>query len=116
MYKAGGFTNGKMNEIFKSTYDRGTTQVNHKQFGKFTLVSEEFAADMVMMIMLQDHNFTVEYDRIHGKDTPLLDLCREDQLEAVRDHCWQSASCWVGMLSHIIKDGYFTEIDELESK
>ena len=64
----------------------------------------------------KDHNFTVEYDRIHGKDTPLLDLCREDQLEAVRDHCWQSASCWVGMLSHIIKDGYFTEVDELESK
>ena len=108
MYKAGDFTNGKMNEIFKTAYDRGLSQVSHKQFGKFSLVSEDFAADMVMMIMLQAPDFAMQYDKIHGRDTPLLDLCRDGQLQAVRDHCWQSANCWVEMLSHIINDNDFT--------
>ena len=107
MYKAGDFTNGKMNEIFKTAYHSGLTQVNHKQFGKFTMVSEECAADMVMMIMLQDPDFAIQYDKIYGMDTPLLDLCREDQLQAVSDHCWQSANCWAEMLHHIIRDDYF---------
>ena len=47
MYKAGDFTNGKMNEIFKkgfkcgesSSYDSGV-KVDHKQLGAFYLVSE----------------------------------------------------------------------------
>ena len=56
MYKAGDFTNGKMNEIFKKAsnsamvvkYDKGDHRhgvtITHKQFGEFILVNGELLA------------------------------------------------------------------------
>ena len=56
MYKAGDFTNGKMNEIFKSAsnsviankYDNGDPRygvgITHKQLGEFVLVNSELLA------------------------------------------------------------------------
>ena len=47
MYKAGDFTNGKMNEIFKNSFKVGESssydscvEINHKQLGGFYLASE----------------------------------------------------------------------------
>ena len=41
MYKAGDFTNGKMNEMFSLSYSDGSIDVKHKQFGAFSLVNKE---------------------------------------------------------------------------
>lgn len=41
MYKAGDFTNGKMNSIFKESFERGSADISHKQFGDFTLVNKD---------------------------------------------------------------------------
>ena len=47
MYKAGDFTNGKMNEIFKKSFKCGessrydsSVKINHKQLGCFHLISD----------------------------------------------------------------------------
>ena len=39
IYKAGDFTNGKMNDIFKEAFGCGSASINHKQFGSFYLVN-----------------------------------------------------------------------------
>lgn len=61
MYKAGDFTNGKMNEIFKeasrerSNSVRTSVDILHRQFGEFTLIGEEQLAvnSMCMLAALK---------------------------------------------------------------
>lgn len=40
-YKAGDFTNGKMSEIFKNSFENPSTKITHKQLGDFHLVSDK---------------------------------------------------------------------------
>jgi len=60
MYKAGDFTNGKMNEIFKKSFKFGessiydsSVKINHKQLGVFHLVSDG-AILLPTLLMLGD--------------------------------------------------------------
>jgi len=41
MYKAGDFTNGKMNEMFRMAFSDGAIDIKHKQLGEFSLINKE---------------------------------------------------------------------------
>lgn len=67
-FKAGDFTNGKMNEIFKSA-ERESVDISHKQFGDFVLVSKRSLEDAeamevrrvsLLFKMLDDYKFRYE--------------------------------------------------------
>ena len=74
MYKAGDFTNGKMNEIFKtcfkagesSSYDSGV-KIEHKQLGGFYLVSESGLLLPTIIMLGGVHGFN-DYAESHMKD------------------------------------------------
>ena len=50
MYKAGDFTNGKMNEIFKAAHAEDVT-ISHKQLGDFRLSSVESDFECLMTVL-----------------------------------------------------------------
>ncbi len=77
MYKAGDFTNGKMNEIFKSSFKRGESpvydsgvKIDHKQLGGFYLVSEGGLL-LPTLIMLNG------VDGLHGYIEPFMNKHNE---------------------------------------
>lgn len=51
MYKAGDFTNGKMNEIFKSANGMDGALISHKQHGNFVLISEDRLHSLAQLIL-----------------------------------------------------------------
>lgn len=53
-YKAGDFTSGKMNEIFKQAYN-SCSVIRHKQFGDFYMLPESFVADIATHIFVSNH-------------------------------------------------------------
>lgn len=72
MYKAGDFTNGKMNEIFKNSFKSGeasiydsSVEIDHKQLGRFYLVSEGGLL-LPTLIMLNG------VDGLHGYIEPFM--------------------------------------------
>ena len=93
MYKAGDFTNGKMNEIFKQAsqrlvaerYDLGDNSygsfISHKQFGDFILVSDDLLAVKCSSLYATITGGTIEgfYDE-YGDGTF---MANENQLHAV---------------------------------
>ena len=74
MYKAGDFTNGKMNEIFKKSFKAGesssydsSVEINHKQLGSFYLASES-ALLLPALIMLGGVDGFNGYAEVSMKD------------------------------------------------
>jgi hypothetical protein len=51
MYKAGDFTNGKMNDIFKTAYSDDSVSISHKQLGEFRLSSKEADLQCLMTVL-----------------------------------------------------------------
>lgn len=95
MYKAGDFTNGKMNKIFKDAsndrdgerYDQQSfrvgTVINHKQFGEFYLISERAIAVKSAIIYCAITSSTLED---FYKDCDMdIDCGNEIQLKKVND-------------------------------
>ncbi len=64
MYKAGDFTNGKMNEIFKRSFRSGesssydsSVEIKHKQLGNFYLASEGALLLPTLIILIEVEGF-----------------------------------------------------------
>lgn len=92
MYKAGDFTNGKMNEIFKKCGAECAVKVSHKQFGDTFLLSEDFVADSAIKMLLSNSKFNDFY-----RDS-LVDLSRDEQLQEVSEYFGINFCDWGNML------------------
>jgi len=100
MYKAGDFTNGKMNNIFKDAtnfmdekrYDKKSykvgTVINHKQFGEFYLVSERTIAIKAAILYCDIAGVSIE-DFYNGCDMDTADG-NEAQLAKINDFIFPS--------------------------
>lgn len=114
MYKAGDFTGGKMNAIFKAAAKQGEdigkcgAEISHKQFGGFTLISEESFAikscNLYCIISGSDiHSFYSEFgDGTDGADAR--------QLTAVNDLLF---SKHLDMFCVTWKEAYFNLVGRL---
>ena len=92
MYKAGDFTNGKMNEIFKkstnevvgSAYDKREfytgASIRHKQFGDFMLISERTVAIKAARLYCTITSTTLE-DFYKNCD---MDVCGGDTIQLAK--------------------------------
>ncbi len=96
MYKAGDFTNGKMNEIFKKATVRNQQDqrsvkkafisgpiINHKQLGDFVLIDKELFA--IKSAILHEAITGVKIEEFYTKHGDGDDDSNERQLKAVND-------------------------------
>lgn len=65
MYKAGDFTNGKMNDIFSMAYSDGAVDISHKQFGSFKLINKDESTHYLLSAL--ELTYGVTYEQINGK-------------------------------------------------
>ena len=51
-YKAGDFSSGKMGKIFKQCFTEDKVIINHKQFGRAYMISEDIIATQVILLFV----------------------------------------------------------------
>ena len=109
-FKAGDFTSGKMNEIFKECYLNDTAVINHKQFGVSYLVPEDLIRVQCLMFLQADHRFT-EFERFAIGDTGLENkmadqefskLAKKDQLHWIEDFFEEEVDTWMEVMVLIV--------------
>jgi hypothetical protein len=104
-YKAGDFTSGKMGKIFKQCFSEDKVIINHKQFGRFYMVSEDIFANDTLITFLDKCGVEKPY-----KNHPLLSCDRELQFalidKSIQENnpdkwCETTANDWCDLLAMV---------------
>ena len=88
-FKAGDFTSGKMGEIFRECFIRDGVVINHKQFGKSYLISDNIIRATALCILKNDADF-YEFVAARGANDGVFDdylsLDSDDQMSVIQDY------------------------------
>lgn len=76
MYKAGDFTNGKMNDIFSTAYSDGAVDISHKQFGSFKLINKDESTHYLLSAL--ELTYGISYEKV-GSEFILSSLLSVDE-------------------------------------